>query len=147
MCHYKLWPTSVSHPFSSFNRSLGLAGGKHHQKITIPIFRLQNLALRLLYLSFFSVTIFSLFFLPVGLILQDFMCHYKLWPTSVSHPFSSFNRSLGLAGGKHHQKITIPIFRLQNLALRLLYLSFFSVTIFSLFFLPVGLILQHVAPF
>ena len=41
-----------------------------------------------------------------------FMCHHKLWPTSVSHPFSSLNSSLSFAGGKNYQKITIPIFRL-----------------------------------
>ena len=48
-----------------------------------------------------------------------FMCHQELWPTSVSHPFSFLNSSLGLAGEKHYQKITIPIFRLvlQNFAL------------------------------
>ena len=46
------------------------------------------------------------------------MCHHELWPTSVSHPSSSLNSSLGLAGGKHYQKITVPIFRLvlQNFA-------------------------------
>ena len=45
-----------------------------------------------------------------------FMCHHELWPTSVSHPFSFLNSSLGLAGEKHYQKITIPILRpvLQN---------------------------------
>ena len=41
-----------------------------------------------------------------------FMCHHELWPTSVSHPFSSLNISLGFAGGKHYQKITIPFYRL-----------------------------------
>ena len=48
-----------------------------------------------------------------------FMCHHELWPTSVSHPFSFLNSSLGLAGEKHYQKITIPIFRLglQNFAI------------------------------
>ena len=48
-----------------------------------------------------------------------FMCYHELWPTSVSHPFSSLNSSLGFAGGKHYQKITIPIFRLvlQNYAI------------------------------
>ena len=48
-----------------------------------------------------------------------FMCHHELWPTSVSHPFSSLNRSLDFAGGKHHQKIAIPIFWLvlQNFAI------------------------------
>ena len=47
------------------------------------------------------------------------MCHHELWPTSVNHPFSSLNSSLGFAGGKHYQKITIPIFRLilQNFAI------------------------------
>ena len=42
------------------------------------------------------------------------MCHHELWPTSVSHPFSFLNSSLGLAGGKYYQKITIPIFRLVH---------------------------------
>ena len=48
-----------------------------------------------------------------------FICHHELWPTSVSHPFSSLNSPLGFAGGKHYRKITIPIFRfvLQNFAL------------------------------
>ena len=43
----------------------------------------------------------------------------ELWSTSVSHPCSSLNSSLCLAGGKHYQKITIPIFRLvlQNFAI------------------------------
>ena len=47
------------------------------------------------------------------------MCHHELWPTSVSHPFSFLNSSLGLAGEKHNQKITIPIVRLvlQNFAI------------------------------
>ena len=48
-----------------------------------------------------------------------FMYHQELWPTSVGHPVSSFNSSLDFAGGKHHQKIIIPIFRhvLQNFAI------------------------------
>ena len=49
-----------------------------------------------------------------------FMCHNELWPTSLSHPFSFLNSCLGgLAGGKHYQKITIPIFWLvlQNFAI------------------------------
>ena len=41
-----------------------------------------------------------------------FMCHHELWPTSVSHLFSYLNSSLGFAGGKDYQKITIPIFSL-----------------------------------
>ena len=48
-----------------------------------------------------------------------FMCHHELWPTSVSHPFSLANISLGLIGGQYCRKITIPIFRhvLKNFAL------------------------------
>ena len=44
-----------------------------------------------------------------------FICHHDMWPTSPSHPFSFLNSSLGLAGGKHYQKMTIPIsiFRLS----------------------------------
>ena len=47
------------------------------------------------------------------------MCHHELWPTLVSHPFSSLNSFSGFAGGKHYQKISIPIFRfvLQNFAI------------------------------
>ena len=61
-----------------------------------------------------------------------FMCHHELWPTSVSHPFSYLNSSLGLGGRKHYQKITILIFWL-------------SIAIFSPYFLHVGLLLQLVA--
>ena len=48
-----------------------------------------------------------------------FMCHHELWPTSLSHPFSSLNSSSGFARWKHYQNITIPIFRLvfQNFAI------------------------------
>ena len=40
-----------------------------------------------------------------------FMSHHKLWPISVSHPYSFLNSSLGVAGGKCCRKITVPIFR------------------------------------
>ena len=61
-------------------------------------------------------------FLNMGLCAAcwaHFMCHHELWPTSVSHTFSSLNSSLDLAAGKHYPKITIPIFRLvlQNFAI------------------------------
>ena len=65
-----------------------------------------------------------------------YMCHHELWPTTVSHPFSSLNSSLDFAGGKHYQKITVPIFRsvLQNFAIP----SYFPYFLFCryLFFLP-----------
>ena len=51
--------------------------------------------------------------------VEQISCAITNWPTSVSQPFSSLNSSLGFAGGKHHQKIIIPIFRLifQNFAI------------------------------
>ena len=68
-----------------------------------------------------------------------FMCHHKFWPTSVSHPFSSLNSSLGYARGKHCRKITIPIFKLvlQNLLFQVVYFILFSIAIFSPYFLLV----------
>ena len=77
------------------------------------------------------------------------MCHHELWQTSVIHPFSFLNSSLGLAGGKHYHKITSPIFRLvlQNVAIPGYFPLFFSIIIFSPYFLQVGLLLQYVAHF
>ena len=49
-------------------------------------------------------------FLNLGLCAAcwaHFICHHELWTTSVSHPFSSLDSILGLAGGKHYQKITM----------------------------------------
>ena len=74
-----------------------------------------------------------------------FMCLHKLWPTSVSHPFSS----LGFAGGKHCQQIAIFIFRLapQNFAIWgcFPYILFYRY-LFPYLFL-VGLLSQSVALF
>ena len=67
-----------------------------------------------------------------------FMCHHELWPTSVGHPFSFLNSSWGLTGGKHHQKITIAIFRfvLKNFTIPSYFpYIYFSITIFSPYFL------------
>ena len=73
------------------------------------------------------------------------MYHHELWPTSVCHPFSFLNSSVGLAGKKHFQKITIPIFRLvpQNFVFEVTLLILFSIAIFSPYFLQVGLLLQY----
>ena len=76
-------------------------------------------------LKFFMATTGDVWIIPSFLIWwlcaacwAHFMCHHKLWPTSVSHPFSFLNIFLGLAWGKHYLKITIPIYRLvlQNFA-------------------------------
>ena len=77
-----------------------------------------------------------------------FMCHHKLWPTSVSHPFS-LNSSSGLTGGKYYKKITIAIFRLilQNFFFfRLLFLYPFQ-WLYYPYFLLVELLLQYVTLF
>ena len=65
-----------------------------------------------------------------------FMCHHKLWPTSLSHPFSSLNTSLGIAGEKYYQEITIPIFRLalQNFAIPGSWYSFLLLSLLLTFF-------------
>ena len=94
-------------------------------------------------------------FLNLGLCAScwaHFMCHHELWTTSTSHPFTSLNSSLGLAGGKHYQKITIPMFRfvLQNFAIPgcfpYWYIPFYS---YLFFLLSSGwfVILQYVALF
>ena len=77
------------------------------------------------------------------------MCHHELWPTSVSQPFSFLNSSLGHAGEKRYQKITIPILDLfyKILLFQVTFLIFFSTAIFSPYFLHVGLLLQYVALF
>ena len=58
------------HEFSFLNSSLGFDGGKHYQKITIPIFILffQILLLQVAFFIFFSMAIFSPYFLLVGLL-------------------------------------------------------------------------------
>ena len=49
-----------------------------------------------------------------------FMCHHELWPTPMSHDFSFPTSSLVFAGGKHYQKVNLPIFRLvlKNFAIQ-----------------------------
>ena len=78
------------------------------------------------------------------------MCYHELWPTSVSHPFSILSQYLfSFTGGKHYQKITIPIFKLflQNFAIQGNFPYILSIAIFSPYFLQVGLLLQYVALF
>ena len=65
---------SMSHPFSSRNTSLGFAGGKHCQKIIIPIFRLvlQNFAIP----GCFPYILFYRY--PFSL-LSWLVCYCSLW--------------------------------------------------------------------
>ena len=58
-----------------------------------------------------------------------FMCHHELWPTSVSHPSSFLNSSLGLAGGNKYQKFTIPVFKV--VLQKFCYSRLFSFLLFS----------------
>ena len=59
-----------------------------------------------------------------------FMCHHELWPTSVSHPFSSSNSSLGFAGGKHYQKIISVAYRYRkSISIIELFVSIISIYI------------------
>ena len=70
--------TSVSRPFSSLNCSLGLAGGKHYQKITNTIFRhvVQNVTLPGCFPNIIFYRYISPYCLLVGLLLQ-FMALFK----------------------------------------------------------------------
>ena len=72
MCHHELWPTSVSHPFSFLYSSLGLAGGKHFQKITISVFRVvfQNFAIPGCFIFFYCYILLTLFW---------FICYCSMW--------------------------------------------------------------------
>ena len=78
MCHRELWPTSLGHPFS---RSLGLAGRKHYQKITVPIFRLviKNFAVPgyFPYILFLSLSFLLTFFRLV--------CYCSMWLSTPPH--------------------------------------------------------------
>ena len=71
MCHQKLWPTSVSRPFSFLNSFLGLVGAKYYQKITIHI------SIEL----FFKMLFFLIFFLSLAFLLTFvwFGCYCSLW--------------------------------------------------------------------
>ena len=65
--------------------------------------------------------------------VEHFMCYHELWQTSVNDPFSFLNSSLGLAGGKHHQEITIPVLELffKIWLFQVTFLMLFSIAIFS----------------
>ena len=78
-----------------------------------------------------------------------FMCQYELWATSVSHPSSSLNSYLGLAGGNITRKLlslSLDSF-FKILLFQVAFLILFFITRFSPYFLLVGLLLQYVALF
>ena len=78
------------------------------------------------------------------------MCHHELRPTSVSHPFSFLNSSLGLAEGNINREYTgtILIFGvfIQILLFQVAFLIVCAILVISPDF-PVVLLLQHVALF
>ena len=79
----------------------------------------------------------------------QFMYHHKYWPTSVSHPFSFLNSSLGLTGGKITWKLLFIslglFFKISHFQARFFILV--SIAIFYPDFILVGLLLQYVALF
>ena len=81
-----------------------------------------------------------------GLHDDHISCHHKLWPTSLSHPFSFLNSPIGLTGENHYQNITIPNF-FKIWLLQVAFLLFISIAIFSIYCFQVGLLLQYVALF
>ena len=86
---------TFNHVGRSFNLSMAATGDN---KIIIPSFGIWGYVLHVEHISCVITN-----------------CGQLQW----SHPFSFLNSSLGLAGEKHYQKITIPIFRLvlQNFAI------------------------------
>ena len=80
--------------------------------------------------------------------LQTFCVLSRIVVKSVSHPFS-LDSPLSFAGGKHYQKMTIPILDLffKILLFQVVFVILFSVAIFSSYTLQVGLLLQYVALF
>ena len=74
-----------------------------------------------------------------------FMCHHELWPTSVSHPFSSLNSSPALLEENTTRKLLLLSLDLffEILLFRVAFPIFFSIAIFSPYFLQVVLLLQY----
>ena len=75
-----------------------------------------------------------------------FICHHELWLTSLMHPFSFLNGSLGLVGGKHYQKFTIPIFWFSSKVLlsKIAFPIVYAILIICPYFLLVDLLLSGV---
>ena len=98
ICGWGLGSSKVVITFNHVDRSFNLFKFHHQGYLNNPIF--SNVGL-------------------CAACWAQFVHYQELWPTSVSHPFFSISCSLGLDGGKHYQKITIPIFRLlfQTVAL------------------------------
>ena len=73
-----------------------------------------------------------------------------MWPTSVSHPFSFLNSSLGIAGEKNITRkllsLSLDLF-FKSLQFQVTFLISFYTAIFSPYFLQVGMLLQYVALF
>ena len=89
------------------------------------------------HLIFFTATTGDVWIIPSFRILglcaacwAHFGCHHELWPTSVSHPFSSLNNSLGLTGGnvtRKLQSLSLDLF-FKILLFQVAFLIFFSIT-------------------
>ena len=77
------------------------------------------------------------------------MCHHELWPTSVSHPFSSLNSFWASPEENITRKLlslSLDLF-FKILLFHVAFRKFFSITLFSPYFLLVGLLLHYVALF
>ena len=65
-----------------------------------------------------------------------FLCHHELWPSSLSHPLSSLNITLGLAGENITRNLLSISFDLfyKICPFHFAFLIFFSIAIFSPYF-------------
>ena len=77
------------------------------------------------------------------------MCHHEWWPTSVSHPFSFLNSSLGLAREKNLTRKLLSLSLDLFFKILLFQVTFliFGFAIFSPYFYQVGMLLQYGALF
>ena len=78
-----------------------------------------------------------------------FICCHKLWPTSVSYPFSSLNSFQAMLEENVTRKFLSPSLDLffKFLLFQVAFFIFFSIAVFSPYFLLFGLLLQYVALF
>ena len=81
--------------------------------------------------------------------LSTFHVSSRIVANTSGQSLSFLNSSWGLSRGKYYQKITIGILNLffKILLFQIAFLIFFSIAVFSPYFLLVGLLLQYVALF
>ena len=128
MCHHELWPTSESQPSSFLNSSLCLAGRALVDKgICVPTCRLALNVMTCRYvLSLNKCNLYR--------------CYSSCRKGNLYVDMSFIPKCHDILTHLLHLFFKILLFQVT-------FLIFFSITIFSLYFLQVGLLLHYVALF